>query len=242
VGSTIEAKVGDKLAAGLVELLNRLRTTFHDAYVGALLGTYQYEISGVTVTVTYGHPALTAPTTDWDDAGATIVADIYGWQQEFLDNSDGAPITHAFYNGRAWSSYFVGNTEFRGFINASPTLAESFGIRGSRGTIVQDGEGTFVDPIFGYVWTNIAGPHVKAGSSADRWPVDRIVFASLNQGDESEPTLQHAMTQDLYNPDAAVNWESFEQDEPKGVYTRAADNGAAVVTIPGRVQTVDVVA
>jgi hypothetical protein len=240
MSSPLAAKAARKLRAGLIEILKRIRTTMHDAYAGALLGSYTYRIGLVEVTVDYGHPALTAPTTVWTNAGATIIADVYGWQQEFLDQSDGAPITHAFYNGRAWSKYFVGNTDFQTWLAASPKLAESFGIKGSQPEIVTDGEGTFTDPIFGFTWVNVAGPHIKAGTSQDRWPVEKIAFASLNQGDESEPTLQHAMVQDRYNPEARINWKSWEEDEPERTYTRGADNGAAVVTLPGRVQVVDV--
>jgi hypothetical protein len=164
------------------------------------------------------------------------VADVYAWIDEFTQQSDGVPPDTVFYNPRVWSQYFVQNTEFRTFIAASPSLAEAFGVRGAPNQMVSDNEGTFVDPIFGLRWVPVPGPHVKAGSSGPRWPVDTLVFAALRA--DAKRVLEHSMVKDQYNPMASFSWETWMQDEPKGTYSRYADNGAAVVLVPGRVQIV----
>lgn len=234
----LESRVSRKMTETLDDASLSARETMHDMLAGALLGTNTYDVDGLSITVTYGHPTLTDPGTDWDDAAATIVADIYATQDEFIQQSDGVPADTVFYNPRAWSRYFVGNTDFRTFIIADPGLARSFGIKGAQPEILADNEGVFADPIFGLRWVPIAGPHIKAGTSEQRWPVDQFIFASLGQ--DAKRVLEHSMSKDLYNPTPDFRWETFDQDEPKGTFSRYSDNGAAVVLIPGRVQILDV--
>jgi len=233
----LQAQVSRKITESLDDASLGARETMHDMLAGALLGSNTYQVDDQSVTVNYGHPTLTDPGTAWTDAAATIVEDIYASIDEFIQQSDGVPPDTVFYNPRAWSRYFVPNTEFRGFIVANPDLARAFGVKGSPNDMVADNEGTFVDPMFGLQWVPIAGPHIKAGSTAQRWPVNVLAFASLRQ--DAKRVLEHSMTRDQYNPAATFSWETFEQDEPKGTYSRYSDNGAAVVLIPGRVQLFD---
>ncbi len=232
----IESKVSRKMTEDLDDVSLGARETIHDMLAGALLGSNTYDVDGTDVTVSYGHPTLTNPGTAWTNAAATIVSDIYGWIDEFTQQSDGVPPDTVFYNPRTWALYFVQNTEFRGFITASPTLAEAFGVRGAPNAMQADNEGTFPDPIFGLHWVPIAGPHIKAGASAARFSDSTLVFAALQA--DAKRVLEHSMSKDLYNPDADFNWETFEDDEPKGIFSRYSDNGAANVLVPGRVQIV----
>lgn len=236
----LEAKIAKKLAIGLAEILAEMRPTMHDMYVGALLGEYTYEIGNVEVTVEYNHPTLSPPTAVWTDTtNANIPLDLGKWKQEFLDQSDGVAMTHAFYNPRAWADYFLASAKFQTYVLANPELAKQFGIRGAVPDMVSDNEGTLTDPFANLVWVPIAGPHTKNGVSADRWPVEKIAFAALDTDDDVD-LLVHAMVQDLYTPDADRNFETFTDNEPKKTWTRGADNGAAIVSVPGRVQIADV--
>ncbi len=234
----MQAKVSRKITETLDDVSLGARETMHDMLAGCLLGSNTYDVDGLSVTVSYGHPTLTAPGTAWTDAGATIVEDVYAAQQKFIEQSDGVPADTVFYNSKAWSRYFVRNTEFKEFIKSNEMLARAFGVKGAPNDMIANNEHILTDPIFGMMWVPISGPHVKGGSAADRWPVDKLVFASLRS--DAKRVLEHAMVRDLYNPDAAVAWESWEQDEPKGTYSRYSDNGAACVLIPGRVQILDV--
>lgn len=234
---TLQAQVSRKMTETLDDVSLGARETMHDMLAGALLGANSYDVDGLTVTIDYGHPELTDPGTAWTDSGATIVEDIYAAIDEFIQQSDGVAPDTVFYNPRAWSRYFVPNEEFRTFIVASPDLARAFGVRGPDAEIA-DVEGILVDPMFHLQWVPIQGPHIKAGASEQRWPVDQLVFASLRA--DAKRVLEHAMTRDVYNPMPSFMWETFEQDEPKGTYSRYSDNGAAVVLVPGRVQILDV--
>jgi len=229
----LQAQVSRKITEALDDASLGARETMHDMLAGALLGSNTYDVDGASQTVNYGHPTLTDPGTTWTDSGATIVEDIYASIDEFIQQSDGVPPDHVFYNPRAWSRYFVPNEEFRSFIVANPDLARAFGVKGPPNEMA-DAEGNMVDPMFGLRWIPIAGPHIKAGSTAQRWPVATLAFASLEQ--DAKRVLEHAMVRDQYNPTPSFAWETYEQDEPKGTYSRYADNGAAVVLIPGRVQ------
>jgi hypothetical protein len=237
---TLEAKIAKKLAMGLAELLAEMRPTMHDMYAGALLGEFTYQIGPVEVTVNYNHPTLDPPAVVWTDLNnANIPVDLGTWKQQFLDQSDGQPMTHAFYNSRAWADYFLPNAKFQNVILANDELARQFGVEGSVPGVITDNEGTFKDPFANLIWTAISGPHVKNGVSEDRWPVEKIAFAAIDTDDEVD-LLVHAMVQDEYNPMADRNFETFKENEPKQTYTRGADNGAAIVTVPGRVQIADV--
>lgn len=236
----LEARIAKKLAMGLAEILAEMRPTMHDMYVGALLGTYTYTIGNFEVTVSYGHPELDPPQTVWTNfADANIPVDLGLWKQQFLDASDGVAMTHAFYNSRAWADYFLQNENFQTYVLSNPELARQFGVEGSVPGMIVDNEGTLKDPFANLEWVSIAGPHVKGGVSEDRWPVEKIAFAAIDTEDEVD-LLVHAMVQDEYNLDADRSFESFKDPEPKKTYTRGADNGAAIVTVPGRVQIADV--
>jgi hypothetical protein len=236
----LEARIAKKLAKGLAELMAEIRPTMHDMYVGALLGEYIYYLGEAEITVSYNHPTLDPPQTVWTNfADANIPVDLGLWKQQFLDQSDGQPMTHAFYNSRAWAEYFLQNENFQTYVLNNPELARQFGVEGSVPGIITDNEGTLKDPFANLEWVSISGPHVKNDVSVDRWPVEKIAFAALDTDDDVD-LLVHAMIADLYNPDPEPNFETWQQDEPKLTSTRGSDQGAAIVSVPGRVQIADV--
>jgi len=127
----LESRVSRRITEGIDDASLGARETMHDMLAGALLGSNTYDVDGGTVTINYGHPTLTNPGTTWANAGATIVSDVYGWIEEFTQQSDGVPPDTVCYNPRVWWLYFVQQTEFRRFIADSPPLAEAFGVVGA---------------------------------------------------------------------------------------------------------------
>lgn len=230
----MQVKVAKAMTSKLDDTSRGAFNTIHDVLVGALLGSNTYLIDGQELPVSYGHPTITAPSTSWDDAGATIIADFAAAVDEFMDQNNGVPPDHAFYNRKLWAQAFVGNTELRSFIAGNPDLAKQFGIRGGPNEIVEDTTNKLRDPYQSLIWTTIDGPHTKLGSNVERWPVNTIVLAALDA--QVEPVLEHSMTKDLYNPDPMWRWESWDEPEPKGTHSRFSDNVAGVVKRPGAVQ------
>lgn len=239
MGTEVALEAGDRLAEIVEEVSAEGREAIHDMLVGALLGEFTYEIGGVEMTVDYGHNDVSAGIigTVWTDAAATIITDMHEILDEFKANSGGVRADTAYYSSRAWAAYFVGNTQFQTFIGADPMLARAFaGIR--EGLDVVDAEGRFIDPLFGLEWIPVDGPHtLQDGTVEDRWPTQSIVLTSERQ--DTKKLFEHSMVRDEYTPDAMWAWETFRSDEPKGVFARYADNGAASIMIPERVQIID---
>jgi len=226
-----------KLARKVSRLVERVSipgfVMLHDMLSSALRGQFQFNLGGTTVTTNYGLTTLASPALTWTDAAATIVTDIYDMIEEFTGNANGVPPDTVFYNPSVWADYFVRNTEFRTFVVAVPELAKDFGGMAG-GQRIADGQGVFVDKMFHLMWVPIRGTHIKGGATELRWPVDILTFAALRA--DSERVLEHAMVKDQYNPAANWNIESFEKKEPKSTKVRFADNGAAALLLPERIQ------
>lgn len=243
--------------AGLAEAVRRLMTFVeeltddaremrHVICAGALQGGYTFEQDGVSQTVDFSLPTLTNPGTAWDQAGATIVADIRGWIEEFQDQSEGHPPTHVFYNPAINSNYLTQNTEWNTIVKSIPSLARgllgSVGGQGSDPGAVLNSyvTGEFVDPMFGLQWVPIRGKYLKhsTGTLTERWPVNKLTLAALATGPEA--VMEWGMLETAYNPTPGINFDTEETRNPIGMIGRCYDNGAALILRPERVQTVDV--
>jgi hypothetical protein len=211
----------------------------HDMYVGALLGTFDYEIDGATVSVDYGHTNVGSGilTTAWTDPAAKIIENMWKMLYAYMQTSGGVRADTCYYSSEAWSKYWVKNTQFQEYVKANEQLAAGFsGMREAFDVV--DGMQRFVDPMFKLEWVPVDGPHtLQDGTVEDRWPVDRFVLTSERQ--DVKRLLEHSMVKDDYNPSPIWNWETFRSDEPKGLFARYADNGAASILIPERVQYFD---
>lgn len=239
-GTDVTIEAGDRLAEIVEEVSLEGREAIHDMLVGALLGTFVYEIDGAEVTVDYGHTNVGTGivTTAWTDAGAAIVTNMHAILDAFKQTSGGVRADTAYYSSRAWAAYFAGNTQMQGFIGADPQLARAFaGVR--QGLEIVDDMQRFIDPLWGLEWVPVDGPHtLQDGTVEERWPTNIIVLTSERQ--DTKRLLEHSMVRDEYTPGSTWSWETFENVEPKGMFARYADNGAAAIMIPERVQYFDV--
>ena len=239
-GTAVTIAAGDRLAEFVEETSLEGREAMHAMKVGALLGTFTYEIDGVEVEVDYGHNDLSSIiTTNWSDTAALIVTNMYQLVDAYIAASGGVRPTTCYYSSRAFAAYFIKNVEFKGYVAAVPGLAQAFaGVR--NGLEVVDADLRFIDPFWRMEWIPIDGTHVlQSGSSAARWPVNSFTLTS--EGIDTKRLLEHSMSKDEYNPNNTWTWETFRQDEPKGMFARYSDQGAANILIPERVQIFDAI-
>lgn len=238
-GTDVSIMAGDRLADIVEEVSYEGREAMHDMLVGALLGTFDYEIDGATVSVDYGHSNVGSGilTTAWTNAAAKIIENIWEMLHAYTQASGGVRADTCYYSSEAWSKYWIKNTQFQEYVKANDEMAKGFS--GAReGFEMVDGMQRFIDPMFRLEWVPVDGPHtLQDGTVEDRWPVDKFVLTSERQ--DTKRLLEHSMVKDDYNPSNTWNWESFRNPEPKGLFARYADNGAASILIPERVQYFD---
>lgn len=192
--------------------------------------------NGGTQTINYGLTALTAPSTKWDNASATIVQDMHGVFNEFKGNNPrGIGPNIAIYNPKLYKESFSKNTEWKEFKKASPDLAAGF-LRLAFGANEANMEGYFTDPIFGLTWVPVDGTYKDLnGVVQDYWNYKNITLARLDlAGFEWGQTIGHP-----YNPVAGVNVELEGPKSPAvqvwNVY--AMDNGLPIIKEPELIQT-----
>lgn len=235
--STLQGRVQRRVAELISDLTVDMRETFHDMFAQTLQGSFAYIVDGIETTVSFGLNDLSAAagSPDWSNAADKLIEQFALMLDAFIDNSNGRAATHVVYNPKAWAEYFVTNTQFQNFVQAVPGLAQAFAGKPVQGMEFVNPDGSFVDPMWGLTWIPVRGPHVdRNGNSVQRWDKKKLTLISM---DGPESVLEHAMVQDQYNPEAALDFDVFDQDEPKGTFVRAADNGAAAILIPERVQT-----
>lgn len=201
---------------------------------GTVTATLQ---NGGTEQLAYGLTALTAPSTKWDNASATIVTNMYGAIDEFKSNNPrGVAPRFAVYNPKLYKNAFVGNTEWKEFKKASPELAAGF-LRLARGTAEANMEGYFTDPLFGLTWIPVDGTYKDLdGVVQDYWNYKNITLMTDAQLAGFEWAMTYGHT---YNPQADVNVE-IEGPQRRDVQTWkvfAFDNGLPVMKEPEMVQT-----
>jgi hypothetical protein len=238
-GNAVVVEAGDKLIDIVTDVSLEGREAIHAMYVGALLGEFEYDIGDATITVDYGHHDLSDNiAVNWSDITATIVDDMAAILYDYLQNSGGIRADTAYYNSGLWSTAFAQNTQIKSIIGADPQLSRAFmGVR--EGLQIVDGDQRFIDPFWGLEWVPIDGPHtLQDDSVVERWPVNRITLTSERQ--DAKRVLEHSQALDEYTPTPSWMWETFTNKEPKGTFGRYADNGAAAILLPERVQTLDV--
>lgn len=208
----------------------------------ALQGEIAYRIDGADVTVNYNLTALTQVGTSWANAAAKVIEDIHAAIEEFQTNSLGHPPTHVFYNPKVYANYLAKNTQWTTYVKQVPALSRGFvGSTGGTGDqagdpLVDYASGAFRDAYFGMIWVPIRGVRLDYdGASADRWPVSKLVLASL--GTDANSVLEWSMLNDEHQ-NGSRDWvsEVFRDNEPKATQIRAAHNGAAVIKVRERVQ------
>jgi hypothetical protein len=207
------------------------------AFTGTLTATLQ---DGTSQSVSYNLSALTAPSTKWDNASATIIANLYAAIDEYKANNPlGLPPTRAKYHPRLYREAFVGNTEWKDFKKASPDLAAGF-LRLSGTRNEANNEGFFSDPLFGLTWEPVDGTYRDLdGTVQNYWNYKDITLYR-----EDEAGLEWAMTHGhTYNPRPEVNIE-VEGPSRKDVQVwkiHGFDNGLPVVKRPAMIQTYRVI-
>lgn len=230
----------DRLAA---RLRTHLRMERKALCAGALNGEYSYKVGdGPTRTVNLGLTGLTNPTTHWDNAAATILEDIPGWQAEFrANNATSAEATHVFYNPKLIRGYLLNNTQLLAAIGGSIILNEwLIGIRNGAAPNWLDELGRIRDPLFGLTWVPIEGTQTALdGSSEDVWPATKLAFARLpDAGPKWFMTYDAEMT-----PDANFKIEVGAPMEGQAVKNHNVVlffNGLPGFERPDLVMTVDV--
>lgn len=230
----LTAKVAARVAQKVQDITWNGQEAAHDLLVGAMLGVLNYRFDDEIKAIALGHPTITSPSTSWDDADAPIIQDLALMADEFIDQNHGVAPDTIIYNRKLYSQAFVKNKDIRPFIQGNENASLQFGVRGAPNAMVEDKPGQMVPGFQGYNWITVDGPHIKEGSTEERWPVNTITFASLNQGVESP--LEWAMTQNEYNDTPGPMWETWKEDEPKKTKTRRSDNCAPVVKRNGAVQ------
>lgn len=191
---------------------------------------------GATETVAYGLTALTAPSTKWDNSGATIITNLYAAIDEFkANNPRGIAPNVAFYHPSLYKNAFVGNTEWKDFKKASPDLAAGY-LRLSGARVEANVEGYFTDPLFGLEWRPVDGTYKDLnGAVQNYWNYKNITLARIDlAGFEWGMTFGHE-----YNPRPEVNVEIQPPNrvDVKTWQVHAFDNGLPVIKEPELIQT-----
>jgi hypothetical protein len=210
----------------------------------AMLGQVTYTVGdGGSQTVDYGLTAITSPGTDWDNAGATIVSDLYGFINEFRNaNAKGLAPDTVFYGEDLYADCFVGNTEWNTFKKENPEYAIGF-LRVAGGRNEADTNGTFVDRVFGLNWVKVEGSYRDLnGAIQKRWPSNKLAFARIGGTNGARPTWM--MTLDEWqNPRPETNIEiglPVQGSDVKTPHIVAFDNGVPAFYDPELVMPVEV--
>jgi hypothetical protein len=231
---SMDADVASKVAQKVQDITWNGQEAAHDLLVGALLGQLEFEFDDETKVISLGHPTVDSPATSWDDPDAPIISDLALMADQFIDQNHGVEPDTIVMNRKLYSQAFVGNTDMRPFIQGNPNASLQFGVGGTPNAMAENKAGDVVPGFQGYTWITVDGPHIKGGSTEERWPVNTISFCSLNQGVES--VLEWAMTRNEYNSTPGPKWETWMEKEPKKTKTRRSDNCAPVVKRHGAVQ------
>lgn len=243
----------------IVEIAQNLRDDNaeerHRLMCGALQGSVTYRMGDdqSDTTVSYGLTSLSAPGTDWSDAGANIIDDILGWYEEFRDNNSlGLAPTHVFYDPKAYLAYMQNNTEFQTWKKQNEEQARGF--LGMGGFREADWLGR-INTLMGLRWVPIEGTYQNLSDSAtDRWATDKLVFAHFDETAARDAFemgggngfYEWGMNlRALSQPTADVHIETKmpqQGDDVKVIKVTSFDNGLPVLLEPELVQPVDVVA
>ncbi len=203
----------------------------------ALAGSLQATLNGNTQTINYGLTSLSAPGTVWSNAGAKIASDIFGGQEEFLDNADVPPDT-VFFNRKLFSQYLSNNTDWLSYIKENPQLAAAFAGFDSAALRFQN----VASPIFmfGMLWVPVEGKYEDStGTKQDRWPVNGLTFCAMRPPDGQVPT-EWAAVRNKYTPNARPAFRVFEESNPMQTIVEYADTGIPVIRLQERVMPVTV--
>lgn len=186
--------------------------------------------------IDYNLSALTAPSTKWDNTGATIIKNFHEAIAEFKTNNPRKLSPNVvFYEPQLYREAFLNNTEFQTWKKQNPDLARGF-IRLAGGRVEADMEGYFIDPLFGLEWRPVDGEYLNlSGVETKFWNYKNLTLARVDRsGWEWGMTYGHE-----YNPGPDVNIEIEEPTrlDVKVRKVHAYDNGLPVIKDPTLVQT-----
>lgn len=195
-------------------------------------GTITYSGDNVSFEVDLGLTSLTAPSTDWDDAGATIVRDIYSMITEFADNA-GFPPNILFFNPKLFHECLLKNTEFMNLVKSSPGLSES---------VLNGATKPFQIHGISLTWVPVMGQHTNdAGSTVDNWTSSKITLAATETDTGMAPFewagLKNEENKGQAGP-VARSWQ--ETGDSHQVWMLVYDNGLPIIPDQKMVQPVTV--
>lgn len=212
------------------KLLAMVRERTHWMMVSMLnAGAISYTLDGVSSSVSYGFPTLTAANPKWSSATALMIRDMHAWIREFTNNA-GYPPTHVFFNTSIFHNYVIANTEWATYVKAVPQLAAA---------VLQGQTAPFVVAGIPVTWVPVPGQYTNdAGSTADRWDQTILTFAALNRPDSG---LKWARVFTAKNGGANQigSWAYEHEGANKGqteIYV--ADNGIPYTEDPNSIQRV----
>lgn len=204
----------------------------------ALNGSLSAVLNGNTQTINYGLTSGTNPGTVWSNAGAKVSKDVFGWQNEFLDQAD-VPADTVFFNRKLFTQYLSQNTDWLSYLAANPVLAAAFA--GFNSNALQFASPSAPIFMFGMTWVPVEGKYTDSNDTKqDRWPVNKLVFAAMRAPDGQIP-VEWAATRNRYNPMARPAFRVFGQENPLLTVAEYSDNGIPVVRIKERIMPVNVI-
>lgn len=166
-----------KLMDLLDPLLDDIELEKKHAMAGALQGSYSYKLDGTTETVSYGLAALTAPSTSWTDAAATIQTDFPAALREFEDVY-GVECDTIFYSPNT-AQDFAKNTAIKALMAGSEVYSRAL-LEQTLNPVTGGPLGTAVGIGPGIRWVPVKGKStpVGGGSLSDIWDRTKIVLAN----------------------------------------------------------------
>lgn len=244
---SFEAKLTRNVASVVSKLNARVREKMHGAFVGALRGSYTYEIKGVSRAINYGLGDITLVGEDWGNAAFDIPAAIDQHISDFRANARNEDATHVVCEASIFD-FLRANTAFMAFIqnNTGPSnagLLAYFRTLHMRGYTLPYAP----DPYWGLIWTPIQGSRIVPGNTVEvRWDREFLSFVNMNASKPAEPLLEHAVYQGhvLANNQTTAQMDQGglgKSGDPPEFWLRNSWNGVAVIRDRDMVKTVDLI-
>lgn len=206
----------------------------------ALQGTGTVKVGEATKTIDFGLTALTAPSTKWDNAAATVLKNLRAAYNEFRDNnaSNTDPDT-IFYHPSLFTDYLSLNTELVTLSKTDPFVRDFLQL-----AMLPTGDikGREVSLIPGVRWVPVPGSHILPGdtSATARWDYKKLVFANTRRcGAEWAHSFSAA-----YQPQVGLHLEVMPPRMGAAVKNwtvQGFSNGIARYERPDLVQTLQVI-
>ncbi len=249
---SLEQKIARNVAGVSMKLRTRGREKIHSAYVGALRGSYTYEINGVSRLIDYGLGDITLVGEDWSDPAFDIPAAIDQHMIDFRDAARNENPTHVVCHSSIYE-FIRANTAFLAFVqnNTGPSNAELltyFRQLHLRGYSPDSGGLPYApDPYWGLTWVPIEGARFTPdGVSTERWDNEFLSFVNANASRPGEPLLEHAcytghaLQRGQNAPQFSQGGMGLEGDPPEW-WLRDADNVVGIIRDRDMVKTVDLI-